>query len=270
MTGVAKNTVTKLLKDMGTVCSIHHGPASCATYRASGSSATRFGRSSTPSRRTSRPRHAAEAGDVWTHIAIDSDTKLVPSFLIGPRDVNTAVAFMNDLRKRLRHRVQLTTDGHFAYLNAVKDAFGDDVDYAMLIKPIRQRVRPSQARAPLLPRASASVPTAFLSNGEPDPAKISTSHIERLNLTMRMSMRRYTRLTNAFSKKVENLAAAVSLHFMHYNFCRKHQTLGITPAMTAGIADHVWTLDELVGLLEAAEKVPVKRGSYKKRAAISE
>jgi len=268
MTGVAKNTVTKLLKDMGTVCSIHMDrlmrDLPCERIQCDEIWAFVYAK-----QKNVPPEKRAEAGDVWTHIAIDSDTKLVPSFLIGPRDVTTAVTFMNDLRKRLRHRVQLTTDGHFAYLNAVKDAFGDDVDYAMLVKRYGNESdprKPERRYSPSVCLGADSVPV----NGDPDPEHISTSHIERLNLTMRMSMRRYTRLTNAFSKKVENLAAAVSLHFMHYNFCRKHQTLGKTPAMAAGIADHVWTLDELVGLLEDAERVPVKRGSYKKRAAVSD
>jgi len=268
MTGVAKNTVTKLLKDMGTVCSIHmdHRMRDLPCERIQCDEIWAFVYAK---QKNVPPEKRGQAGDVWTHVAIDSDTKLVPSFLIGPRDVTTAVTFMNDLRKRLRHRVQLTTDGHFAYLTAVPAAFGGDVDYAMLMKIYGNESdprKPERRYSPSVCLGADSVPV----NGDPDPDHISTSHIERLNLTMRMSMRRYTRLTNAFSKKVENLAAAVSLHFMHYNFCRKHQTLGMTPAMAAGITDHIWTLDELVGLLADAEAVPTKRGTYKKRAAISE
>jgi IS1 family transposase len=250
MTGVAKNTVTKLLVDLGAVCSeyqdrvMHDLPCS------------RIECDEIWSFCYSKERNVPEEkrgefgyGDVWTWVAIDAETKLVPSFHIGSRDIEDASAFMHDLAKRLRHRVQLTTDGHKAYLKAVKGAFEDEIDYAQLRKIYGNDPALSGRYSP----AYCTGATARTISGNPDEKLISTSYVERQNLTMRMSMRRFTRLTNAFSKKVENLAAAVSLHFMHYNFCRVHKTLGTTPAVAAGVTDHVWTLAELVGLLEAAE-----------------
>jgi IS1 family transposase len=269
MTGVSKNTVVKLLTDLGLVCSIYQDrmlrDLPCERIQCDEIWAFVYAKQKNVKRIA--PEKRGQAGDVWTWVALDEKTKLVPTYRIGSRDVATAIDFMQDLKKRLRHRVQLTTDGHFAYVQAVKRTFGDDVDYAMLVKlygsDADARV-PERRYSPSVCIGADIVPM----QGEPDPAHISTSHIERLNLTMRMSMRRYTRLTNAFSKKAENLAAAVSIHFMHYNFCRVHQTLGKTPAMAAGVADHVWTLDELVALLTNAEQaVPMKRGPYKKRAA---
>jgi IS1 family transposase len=250
MTGVAKNTVTKLLVDLGAVCSeyqdrvMHDLPCS------------RIECDEIWSFCYSKERNVPEEkrgefgyGDVWTWVAIDADTKLVPSYRIGSRDIEDASAFMHDLAKRLRHRVQLTTDGHKAYLKAVKGAFEDEIDYAQLRKIYGNDPALSGRYSP----AYCTGATARTISGNPDEKLISTSYVERQNLTMRMSMRRFTRLTNAFSKKVENLAAAVSLHFMHYNFCRVHKTLGTTPAVAAGVADHVWTLAEIVGLLEDAE-----------------
>lgn len=171
---------------------------------------------------------------------------------------------MSDLASRLRSRVQLTTDGHSPYLLAVKGAFGGEIDYAQLIKVYggtSDSRKPERRYSPAV--CLEAIPHRV--SGDPDPDHISTSYVERLNLTMRMSMRRYTRLTNGFSKKVENLAAAVSLHFMYYNFCRVHKTLGTTPAVAAGVADHVWKIEEIIALLDAAERVPVKRGRYKPR-----
>lgn len=185
-------------------------------------------------------------GDVWTWTALDADTKLVPSWLVGKRDAGCAYEFMTDLASRLRNRVQLTTDGHKAYLEAVDVAFANQIDYAMLIK--LYGVEPTDEGRYSPPKCTGTKTRTV--SGNPDPAHISTSYTERQNLTMRMSMRRFTRLTNAFSKKVENLAYAVALHFMYYNFCRIHQTLRVTPAMEAGVSDHVWSLEELVGLLD--------------------
>jgi IS1 family transposase len=203
-------------------------------------------------------------GDVWTWVAIDSDTKLVPTYRVGGRDLVDATSFVNDLAQRLASRVQLTTDGNYAYLNAVRGAFGKEIDYAVLVKKYGSDANPRKPEQRYSPSVCIeAIPHPVI--GNPDPDHISTSHVERLNLTMRMSMRRYTRLTNAFSKKIENLAAAVSLHFMHYNFCRVHQSLNKeTPAMAAGLTDHVWTLRELIGLLEEAESVQTKRGRYAK------
>jgi IS1 family transposase len=184
-------------------------------------------------------------GDVWTWTAICADTKLVPSWLVGDRSGATAYVFMEDLASRLTRRVQLTTDGHKAYLDGIDGAFGTDIDYAILIK-LYGEDREGQRR--YSPPECTGCKTEVIS-GNPDRKYISTSYAERQNLTMRMSMRRFTRLTNAFSKKVENLAHAVSLHFMFYNFGRIHKTLRVTPAMEAGVTDHVWSLEEIAALV---------------------
>jgi IS1 family transposase len=186
-------------------------------------------------------------GDVWTWVALDADTKLVPSFMVGYHDARTARLFINDLASRLLDRIQLTTDGYRVYLQAVEDAFGSEIDYAMLVKiyeSSQEETRYSPAQCNGSERKKIS--------GNPDPEHVSTSYVERQNLTMRMSMRRFTRLTNAFSKKIENHIHHLALHYMHYNFCRIHKTLRITPAMAAGITDHVWTLEEIVGLLNVS------------------
>lgn len=186
-------------------------------------------------------------GDIWTWVAIDPDTKLVPCWRVGGRDPWTAQNFMHDLASRLANRVQLTTDGHRAYLQAVDLAFGNDIDYAMLVKLYGSDRGEGDVRYS---------PPDFVSCrsirmvGNPNPRHVSTSIAERQNLTMRMKMRRLTRLTNAFSKKLDNHRAAVALYFMHYNFCRIHQTLRVTPAMEAGITDHVWSIEEAVALLD--------------------
>jgi IS1 family transposase len=184
-------------------------------------------------------------GDVWTWTAVDADTKLIVGYLVGLRDGGYATEFMQDVADRLINRVQLTSDGHKAYLNAVEDAFGGDVDFAQLVKVYATERAGAARYSPPVCIAAERHPIS----GEPDEAHISTSFAERQNLTMRMSMRRFTRLTNAFSKKIENMQHAVALNFMYYNFCRIHQTLRVTPAMEAGLTDHVWELDELVSLL---------------------
>lgn len=184
------------------------------------------------------------AGDVWTWTAIDAETKMVPSWRLGGRDAHTAKEFINDLAGRLATRVQLTTDGHKAYLSAVEGAFGADVDYAMLVKLYGHGVEDESRYSPA--ECIGAIRTVV--QGNPDPNHISTSYVERQNLTMRMCMRRFTRLTNAFSKKIENHAAALALYFMYYNFGRIHKTLRCTPAMEAGLADHVWSLEEIAGL----------------------
>lgn len=179
---------------------------------------------------------------------MDAETKLVPCWYVGTRDAYAAYHFMHDLKGRLASRVQLTTDGHRAYVEAVEDAFGSDIDFAQLIKiyggaPEGSEVRYSPAQCMGARKAVVS--------GAPDVRHVSTSYTERNNLTMRMQMRRFTRLTNAFSKKVENHEAAIALHFMHYNFARIHQSLRITPAMPAGVSDHVWSLEKIVNLLNS-------------------
>jgi IS1 family transposase len=196
-------------------------------------------------------------GDVWTWTAIDAETKLVPSFLVGTRNARSAAMFIDDLKGRLANRVQLTTDGHKAYLTAVEGAFGADVDYAMLQKIYES----SQEETRYSPAKCVGCEVKRI-QGNPDPEHISTSYVERQNLTMRMGMRRFTRLTNAFSKKVENHAYQVALHFMHYNFCRIHTSLRCTPAMEAGVSDHVWSIEEITDLLPEPTFGP--RGPYKK------
>ncbi len=185
-------------------------------------------------------------GDVYTWTSICADTKLVPSFLVGKRDASFAQLFMMDLASRLNNRVQLTTDGHRAYLTAVEAAFGGDIDYAMLVKMYGSA--PNQTDQRRYSPAECTGIEKIRIEGSPDVSHVSTSYVERQNLTMRMSMRRFTRLTNGFSKKIENLECAVALHFMNYNFARVHKTLRVTPAMEAGVADHIWKLEEIIGL----------------------
>ena len=193
-------------------------------------------------------------GSVWTWVALDADTKLVPSWLVGDRSADTAMIFMNDIAGRLANRIQLTTDGYKPYLVAVADAFdGVPIDYAMLVK-IYNEPQGGGTDKRYSPGECCGARKDDI-KGNPDPKHISTSYIERQNLTMRMSMRRFTRLTNAFSKKVENHSCAVALHYMHYNFCRIHKSLRVTPAMEAGVTDHIWSIEEVAGLLEAVEKL---------------
>ncbi len=249
MTGVAKNTVVKLLCDTGQACERYHDKVmvNLPCKRLQLDEIWSFCRAKA---KNVPQDHQGEFGwgDVWTWTAIDADTKLIPQWLVGLRDAQWANAFVSDLAYRLKNRVQLTTDGHKPYLSAVEDAFGGEVDYAMLVKVYGEPQDEVGAH-----RYSPSEVTGCkieVIEGSPDPKHISTSYAERANLTMRMSMRRFTRLTNAFSKKVENLNYAVALHFTHYNFCRIHQTLRMTPAMAAGVSDHVWELDELVDLID--------------------
>jgi IS1 family transposase len=205
-------------------------------------------------------RHGIETfgvGDVWTWTAIDADTKLVPCWFVGGRDGGAAYELMSDLESRLAHRVQLTTDGHNAYLSAVEDTFGyRGVDYAMLVKLYGPDPQEDEKRYSPAKCIGCEQHKVF---GNPDPDRISTSYVERQNLTMRMGMRRFTRLTNAFSKKVENHCYMVALHFMWYNFGRVHQTLRVTPAMEASVADHVWTVEEIVDLIPEAEMPVILR-----------
>jgi IS1 family transposase len=183
-----------------------------------------------------------ELGDQWVFVALDADSKLIPSFLVGKRTASNAVAFIDDLSQRLNNRVQLSSDSLTAYPDAIELAFGSEVDYGQVVKAYEaEPIGPGRYSPPHVISAERTVIA-----GNPDVKKISTSYIERQNLTMRMQMRRFTRLTNAFSKKLENLKAAVALHFAHYNFVRIHQTLRVTPAMAAGITDHLWTVKDLI------------------------
>ncbi len=205
------------------------------------------------------PKHA---GDTWTWTAIDADTKLIVSYLVGGRDSEYAMWFMDDLRSRLAHRVQLTSDGHGAYLEAVEGAFGADVDYAQLVKLYGSA--PDGGKGRYSPAACAGVKKVPV-EGNPDPKHISTSYSERQDLTMRMHMRRFTRLTNALSKKVENHAYAIALHMMYYNFVRIHEKLRVSPAMAAGVTDRLWEIGDIAALVEVAEAPAKKRGMYKPR-----
>ena len=182
--------------------------------------------------------------DIWTWVAIDADTKLVPSFTVGTRGAQTAKHFMDDLASRLANRVQLTTDGHRVYLQVVEDAFGANIDYAMLVKIYGNDAANDTKYSPAECIGCQTVGIT----GRPDPKHVSTSYVERQNLTMRMSMRRFTRLTNGFSKKIENHVWMLAIHYMHYNLCRIHKSLRVTPAMAAGVSDHVWSLEEIARL----------------------
>lgn len=206
------------------------------------------------------------AGDIWTWTAICADTKIIPTWYVGGRDAVAGHTFMRDLADRLANRVQLTSDGHKVYLDAVERAFGEDIDYAMLVKHYGPAPEGPQRR--YSPAQCVGMTTGTV-KGAPDKAHVSTSYVERSNLTIRMQNRRFTRLTNAFSKKAENHEHAIALFAMHYNFARIHKSLRVTPAMAAGITDHVWTLEEIAGLVDAAAPAPAKRGPYKKREQIS-
>ncbi len=256
VTGVAKNTIVKLLVELGLACSefqdlelrnLDMPVIECDEIW----SYCYAKQKNVPDEH----RGTFGYGDVWTWTAIDADTKLVPTWLVGERTARDAYFFLTDLRERLRNnRVQITTDGHQPYLSVIEPLFGADaVDFAMLHKIYGHDVRDDQTK--YSPATCTGIDIRVIC-GDPDPARISTSYVERQNLTMRMGMRRFTRLTNGFSKKVENLAHAVSLHYMHYNFARPHQTLTkrfgkpTTPAMAAGVADHVWSVWEIAGLLD--------------------
>jgi IS1 family transposase len=246
-TGAAKNTVVKLLVDIGKACEEYQDglmqDLSCQRIEADEIWSFCYAKQKNiPDEFQDTPGY----GDVWTWVAIDADTKLVPCWLVGERSYEDAEFFIQDLASRLRHRVQLTTDGLRLYVLAVDRAFRGDIDYAQLRK-IYGSPREGQAR---YSPAVCLGTERLVRSGDPDPRHVSTSYVERQNLTMRMGMRRFTRLTNGFSKKIENLAAAVALHFAHYNLCRVHLTLKETPAMAAGLTDHAWTLTELAGLLD--------------------
>lgn len=250
MTGVAKGTILSLLERVGTACAEFHNHAvrGVKSRRIQCDEIWQFCYAKEKNVPADK-RGQFGYGDVWTWVAIDADTKLVISNLVGTRDAGCAYEFMQDLAGRLANRVQLTTDGHRAYLEAVEGAFGAEIDYATLIKLYGV---PPEAETHYSP-AQCIGATAAVINGKPDSRYVSTSYIERQNLTMRMSMRRFTRLTNAFSKNVDNLRHAVSLYTVHYNFCRIHQSLRVTPAMESGLASSVWEIADIVRLLTNIE-----------------
>jgi IS1 family transposase len=243
------NTVTKLLVDVGTACEQFHDKTvrGVASKRIQCDEIWSFVYAKAKNA-PAEMKAAGDAGDVWTWTALDADTKLMVSWQIGSRDSETGMHFMRDLASRLTERIQLTTDAFSSYRALVGDAFKKNVDYAMLIK-IFANHGGQGANGKYSPGECCGTRKQVV-RGNPADEHISTSYVERQNLTMRMSMRRFTRLTNAFSKKVENHAHAVALHFMHYNFGRIHKTLRVTPAMAAGIANHVWSHEEIAGLAE--------------------
>lgn len=246
MTGASKNTVVKLLADLGCACAEYHNKH-VRNLRVRRLQCDEIWSFIGCKRKNASPEQKSEGwGDIWTWIGIDADTKLVLGYLIGGRDAGWALDFMEDCASRIRGRVQITTDAHKAYLEAVEGAFGIDVDYAMLHKVYGAPSDEEQRRYSPATCIGCDMKTII---GRPDPEHVSTSYVERQNLTMRMQMRRFTRLTNGFSKKVDNHRHAVALHYMHYNFCRIHQSLRITPAMAAGITDHVWAVEDLIALL---------------------
>ncbi|MEX0828061.1 MAG: IS1 family transposase [Haliea sp.] len=262
---VSKNTVNKLLIDAGKACSKYHDQhvrnVKASVVQCDEIWSFTYAKQKNVKTATAAPEGA---GDTWTWTAIDSDSKLILSYLVGGRDSEYAIAFMDDLRSRLANRVQLTTDGHKAYLEAVEGAFGGDVDYAQLIKIYGGPTGNKGHEKKYSPAECTGIRKTAV-EGEPVKALVSTSHIERQNLTMRMHMRRFTRLTNGFSKKVENHAYAVALHFMYYNFVRVHQTLKVSPAMEAGVTDRLWDIKDIVALIDENETAPKKRGPYKKK-----
>lgn len=248
MTGFAKNTVTKLLVELGEACSQymneHFRELPCRRVQCDEIWSFCYAKEKNV---PADMKGQFGVGDVWTWTAICADTKLVPSFMVGNRDGETAKLFIEDLAARLRGRIQLTTDGHKPYLEAVEGAFGCDIDYAMLVKHYGN---PPEGNEKRYSPAECCGTSKTAITGKPDMKHVSTSYVERQNLTMRMGMRRFTRLTNGFSRKVDNLAAAVALHFMHYNFVRIHQTLKTTPAVAAGVSKAPWTIEMIAQLID--------------------
>lgn len=261
LTGASKNTVAKLLIDAGKACAAYHDEhvRNVTVARVQVDEIWSF--TYAKQKNVATAKDAPEgAGDTWTWTALDADSKMILSYLVGSRDAEYAVAFIQDLADRVTDRFQLTSDGYNAYIGAVEDAFGIDVDYAQLVKIYGPttvapgRYSPAECTGTRMKRVA----------GDPDGAHISTSYVERQNLTMRMHMRRFTRLTNAFSKKVENHAHAVALHMMYYNFVRIHKALRMSPAMAAGVTDRLWEIGDIAMLVEAADAKPGKRGPYRK------
>jgi IS1 family transposase len=262
ITDVSINTVSKLLVQAGEACLAIHDET-VRNVRASRVQCDEiwsfcYAKEKTAKLLKDKPEGA---GDVWTWTALDADTKLIVSFYVGDRSGSSAIELMDDLRARLANRVQLTTDGHRAYLEAVEGAFGADVDYAQLIKLYGPTISAPGRYSP----AECIGAMKHRVEGNPDIAHVSTSYVERQNLNMRMGMRRFTRLTNAFSKKLENHIHALALYFVFYNLCRIHKTLRVTPGMEAGITDRVWSFEDIVAKMDAMAPAPTKRGPYKKR-----
>ena len=266
---VSPNTVDKLLVDVGNACAAYHfnNVAGVKARRIQCDEIWSFCYSKKANVETAKAAPVG-AGDVWTWTAVDADSKLIVSWMVGPRDAETANLFMDNVKPRLANRVQMTTDGLKVYLDAVAvaGAFADDgVDYAMLIKPYGESTdglsTPERRYSP----AKCMGTRKEIISGDPDIKAVSTSYVERHNLTMRMSMRRFTRLTNAFSKKIDNHIHALSLYFVWFNFCRQHKAHRLSPAMAAGISDRLWSIEDIVALIDAKESKAIKRGPYKKK-----
>ncbi|MGA2004297.1 MAG: IS1 family transposase [Terriglobales bacterium] len=245
MLGVGKHTVLRLLEDAGCACAAYHNAMvrglKVKRLQCDEIWAFVLGKD----KNLTMEQMEAGFGSVWTWTAIDADTKLIVSYMLGDRGASTARDFMEDVASRITNRIQLTTDGHRVYAEAVEKAFGSEIDYAMLVKIYGAS---NEGESRYSPATCIGCRTGVLA-GDPDPKHISTSYVERQNLSMRMGMRRFTRLTNGHSKKVENHGHQVALYFFHYNFCRVHSSLRVTPAMEAGLTDHVWSLAELCALL---------------------
>jgi len=261
LTGASKNTVARLLVDAGKACATYHD-ANVRDVKAARVQVDEVWSFTYAEQKNVAiaKRVPDRAGDTWAWTALDANSKLIVSYLVGGRDAEYAMWFMGDLAARLANRVQLTSDGHRAYLEAVEGAFGCDVDYAQLVKLYGAAVGAPGRYSP----AECTGSKKIRREGNPDIDHVSTSYVERQNFTIRMHMRRFTRLTNAFSRKVENHAYAVALHMMYYNFVRIHQTLRVTPAMAAGVSDRLWEIADIAKLVEDAEAKPGKRGPYNK------
>jgi IS1 family transposase len=272
ITGVSINTVTKLLVDAGKACDAYHDE------HVRGVKATRIQCDEVWAFCYSKQKNVASAkaapegaGDVWTWTALEADSKLLVSYMVGGRDSDYAMALMDDLRGRLANRVQLTTDGHKAYLSAVEEAFGADIDYGMLVKlyGAGPATTDDAAGRRYSPAECVGIRKEKIT-GNPDPKHVSTSYVERSNLSIRMHNRRFTRLTNAHSKKLENHTWGVALHVMFYNFIRVHSTLRMSPAMAAGITDRLWDMSEIIAIIDMRAERPRRPATYRKRAAEAE
>lgn len=259
---VSINTVSKILVEAGEACLILHDET-VHNVKASRIQCDEIWSFCHAKQKNVASAKAAPegAGDVWTWTAIDADTKLIVSYYVGDRSGESAMCLMDDLQARLANRVQLTTDGHKAYLEAVEGTFGGDVDFAQLVKMYGPTVSPAGRYSP----AECTGIKKIRVEGNPDIKHVSTSYVERQNLTMRMSMRRFTRLTNAFSKKLDNHIHALALYFVFYNFTRIHKTLRVSPAMAAGITDRLWSLDDVIAKINELTPAPKPRGPYRKR-----
>jgi IS1 family transposase len=252
ITGASINTVSKLLEDAGEICAAFHDEHVCGVKAKRVQVDEIWSFIYAKGKNVATAKAAPDgAGDAWTWTALEADTKLIVSFFVGGRDGDCAQWFMDDVAARLATRVQLTSDGHKAYLEAVEGVFGADVDYAQLVK--LYGASPESAKGRYSPAECTGIKKIPV-EGKPDPKHISTSYVERQNLTMRMGMRRFTRLTNGFSKKIENHVHALALYFVHYNFMRIHKTLRVTPAMAAGLTDKLMGLEDIIAIMDAEEK----------------